>query len=140
MSRFPCSRCGQRVLGRVASLYWAWFNADGARTAWKQRLCVACVKSTLRELLSHAQDSTPDVCSCPACGSESTPDLDPIYLNLYLPRTDGQEFALTTCGPCAAKLRLIAQDGAEKLPDRSGTSGGGFNRDDKPDEWAEVLA
>ncbi len=139
MSVFPCAACGQRVPGRLASLYSAWFLADGARTAWKQRLCAPCASQRLGSLLRHAQDSPPDVTLCPACGSASTADLDPIYLTLYLPKQDPREFALTTCAPCAVRVRLDLQDRAEKLPDRNGGSGGGFKAEGE-DPWAGFAA
>jgi hypothetical protein len=139
MSVYPCAGCGQRVPGRLASIYSAWFLADGSRTAWKQRLCAPCVRSSLRNMLASAADSTSAVTACPACGSESASDLDPIYLTVYLPKRDPREFALTTCGPCAVRLRLSLQDRAERLPDRNGGDTGRSNRDED-DPFAEALA
>jgi DNA-directed RNA polymerase subunit RPC12/RpoP len=138
MSVYPCAVHGQRISGRLASLYSAWFLADGSRTAWKQRICANCVRSTLVELLAHAADSITDVVACPACGSDSSADLDPIYCTLYLPKQDPREYALSTCGPCAAKLRLRLQDGAQRLPDRNGGSAGGSSQAED-DSWAGIL-
>jgi len=59
--------------------------------------------------------------------------LDPIYLNLYLPKQDAREFALTTCGSCAAKLRISLQQGATKLPNRDGQSRGDSSAEDATD-------
>jgi len=138
MSVFPCAGCGRRVPGRLASVYSAWFLADGSRTAWRQRLCAPCVGEKLRTLLGHAQDSSLDVSVCPACGSESGSDLDPIYVTLYLPKQEPREFALTTDASCAVRLRLMLQDGAQKLPDRNGGAGGNFKADG--DDWTGVLS
>jgi len=140
MSPFPCAGCGQQARGRLAAIYSAWYLADGSRTAWKQRLCAPCVMQRLRQLLLHAQDSTSAVTSCPACGIESSQDLDPIYMTLYLPKQESREYALTTDATCAARLRLLLQDGAQRLPDRNGGSGGGFNRGADDDPFAGVLA
>jgi hypothetical protein len=136
MSVYPCAGCGQRVPGRLASLYTAWFLADGSRTAWKQRLCASCVGSQLKPLLAAALEPSPDVTACPACGKDASNDLDPIYLTLYLPKQESREFALTTCASCAVKLRLRLQDRAERLPDRSGherTCLGTY------DSWSDLL-
>jgi hypothetical protein len=136
MSIFPCSVCGQKPVGKIATVYSAWFQADGGRVAWKQRLCASCVSSTLRDLLRSASDSSQDVAACPACGTDASSDLDPIYLTLYLPKQDPREYALTTCGVCAAQLRLTLIDGAARLPDRVGGQNGGSSQ---ADDWAGVL-
>ena len=133
MSVRPCSFHGQRIDGKLASLYSAWFLADGSRTAWKQLLCAPCVREVLGPLFRAASANNQDVAACPACGSDSSSDLDPIYLNLYLPKQDAREFALTTCGSCAAKLRISLQQGATKLPNRDGQSRGDSSAEDATD-------
>jgi hypothetical protein len=138
VSVYPCSACGRRVPGRLASLYSAWFLADGSRTAWKQRLCVGCVSERLRPLLAAASQASPDVTACPACGGNASDQLDPIYLTLYLPKQEPREFALTTDASCAVTLRLGLQERAERLPDRNGSSGSQPNREDD-DPWAAAL-
>jgi hypothetical protein len=138
MSAYVCSGHGARVAGKLASLYSAWFNADGVRTAWRQRLCADCVSERLGVILRSASQQSQDVTACPACGADSSKDPDPIYLTLYLPKQDPREYALTTDAACAAKLRVGLQERAEKLPNRlNGSGGGGSNRDD--DNWAGVL-
>lgn len=138
MSVFPCSYCGQRVPGRLASIYSAWFLADGSRTAWKQRACAPCVTQQLRSLLAHAADDSSAVTACPACGSDALQDLDPIYLTVYLPKQEPREFALTTDGACAVSLRLRLQERAERLPDRDGRGSRGFG-DGADDPWEAAL-
>lgn len=137
MSVFPCAGCGQRVPGRLASLYSAWFLADGSRTAWKQRLCAPCVMRKFKPLLAAVASKSSDVTACPACGKNAAEDLDPIYLTLYLPKQEPKEFALTTDTTCAVTLRLSLQDGAERLPDRQQSSGFGGDRGN--DEWGALL-
>lgn len=122
LSRFPCSVCKTRNAGKLASAYWAWFRADGVRTAWKQRLCVECAQRELKQLLASATTSSLDVCRCPSCGADSSSDLDPIYLTIYVPKQEPSEWSLTTCASCAARVRITAQNGAEKLPDRQVSS------------------
>jgi hypothetical protein len=139
MSVYPCAGCGQRVPGRLASVYSAWFLADGSRTAWKQRLCAPCVSGKLRSVLAHAADDTSAVTACPACGKESSEDLDPIYLTVYLPKQEPREFALTTCASCAVTLRLDLQDRGERLPDRNGSESY-RDRNEGADPFEGVLA
>lgn len=137
MSMYPCGRCGRRTPGRLASLYSAWFLADGRRTAWKQRVCVECVATGLRALLASAGEASDSLVMCPACGVDSSGSLDPIYLTVYLPKQEAREFALTTCASCAVTLRLSLQERAERLPDREQ----GFTRAEVgADEWLSVLA
>src|SRR6476646_10764788 len=130
MSAFPCSVHGHKVDGRLASLYSAWFLADGSRSAWKQRICAPCVRQELGRLLAHAAEDNSAVTVCPACGSDSATDLDPIYLTLYLPKQEAREFALTNCSTCAVTLRVRLQVGAEKLPHRDGFNSGRSSNDE----------
>jgi hypothetical protein len=119
MVPFRCSSCGTRPRAKLAQLYWAWFRADGERTAWKQRLCVDCTDSQLRTLLASSQAASFDSTMCPSCGADASEDLDPIFLTLYVPRQERLDFELTTCASCAARIRVAAQVGAEKLENRS---------------------
>jgi hypothetical protein len=134
MSLKPCSFHGARIDGKLATLYSAWFRSDGERTAWKQSLCAPCVREVLAPMLKGVSDTSSDVSACPACGIDSSQDLDPIYLNLYLPRLDPKEYALPTCSSCAAKLRVSLQRGAMKLPNRDGATRAGYGPDNV-EEW-----
>jgi len=133
MSFARCSVHERRDAPKYAAVYSAWFNADGVRTAWKQRLCPDALREELIDVLSHALDDSSDASVCPACGSDSSTDLDPIYFNVYLPKQPVRVYELPTCGVCAATLRLRLQRGAEKLADRQQTS-------DRPDDDGFVGA
>lgn len=119
MVRAHCAGCGTRLGGKLASLYWAWFRADGERTAWKQRLCAICTGTRLGTLLAHSTEDSSALTMCPACGADASTDLDPIYLTVYPPKRERLDFELTTCAPCAARIRSAAQENAEKLANRS---------------------
>jgi hypothetical protein len=120
VSVYPCSVCRQRKPGKLASAYWAWFDAEGGRHAWKLRLCPACAGEHLLKWLEALRraDGTSDVSACLSCGSSTKMDSDPMYLTLYLPGKEPQEFALQLDAVCAAKLRIPIVDQAERLPDR----------------------
>lgn len=122
MLRLPCSGCGNRQNNKMASLYWAWNRADGVRTAWKQKLCVDCTLERLASLLEHSQDSNSDVTTCPSCGTDSSNELDPIYLTLYVPKRERTDWGFTTCAACAAQIRVLVQKHATRLADRQEAS------------------
>jgi len=132
----PCSICEQKVPGKLASLYAAWFRADGTRVASKQRLCVGCLQAGYVELLRKVADESNDTDTCPSCGSSNTDDLDPIYLTLYLPKQPEREFELGMDSACAAKLRLVLQQGCEPLQDRTAS---GRGPSPSPSAWDSVL-
>jgi len=121
MLRPVCAADGSRTAGKLASLYWAWFNANGERTAWKQRLCAAHAEQRLADLLAHSNDASGSASLCPSCGTSSEQDLDPIYLTVYAPHTERLDLELATCAPCAVSIRISAQEGAERLPNREQT-------------------
>jgi hypothetical protein len=122
MSVFPCSNCRQRKPGKLATAYWAWFLADGERSAWKLRYCPACAEDALLKLLNQVRgmDGTSDVFACVSCGTNAAEDSDPIYLTLYLPGKEPTEYALQLDGACAARLRIPVTTHGERLPDRGG--------------------
>lgn len=122
MSVFPCSACGQRRPGKLATAYWAWFRADGERSAWKVRYCAFCAPKEL-SIVSAAYVRLADVedaFACISCGANASEDSDPIYLTLYLPGKEPTELALQLDGACAAKLRGPITTIGERLPDRGG--------------------
>jgi hypothetical protein len=122
VSVYPCSVCRRRMPGKLASAYWAWFNADGARSAWKLRYCPECAAENLLALLNalREMDGTSDVFACVSCGSSAAEDSDPIYLTLFLPGKESMEYALQLDSACAAKLRIPVTTQGERLPDRGG--------------------
>jgi len=122
VSVYPCSMCRQRKPGKLASAYWAWFNADQERSAWKVRYCPACAAENLTTLFSRLRemDGTSDVFACVSCGSSASQDSDPIYLTLFLPGKEPTEYALQLDAACAARLRIPITSRGERLPDRGG--------------------
>jgi hypothetical protein len=123
MSVFPCSSCRQRKPGKLASAYWAWFNADGERSAWKVRYCPGCAEQNLLALLNELRkmgESDLEVWSCISCGGSAQTDSDPVYLTLYLPGKEPTEYALQLDAACAAKLRIPITTQGERLADRGG--------------------
>jgi hypothetical protein len=122
MSVFPCSVCRARKPGKLATTYWAWFLADGARSAWKLRYCLDCAAEALSLPLSGSRQSeeTLEVFACVSCGADAKEDSDPIYCTCYLPGKEPMEIALQLDSACAAKLRIPITQNGERLPDRGG--------------------
>jgi hypothetical protein len=122
MSVFPCSICRQRKPGKLASAYWAWFNADGGRSAWKLRYCPGCAVDRLLNLLTHLRElgDTTEVYACVSCGASASEDSDPIYLTLFLPGKEPTEYALQLDSACAAQLKIPITNSGERLADRGG--------------------
>lgn len=137
MSLFrPCSGCAEKKPGKYASLYWAHFNGNGERKAWRQNLCRECLVDTFASLLQSTNSGLTDVPTCPACGGTSTGDMDPVFLTLYLPKTDPKEYELATCAACAAKLLPLTEAGATPLENRSATPGAPSPTVSQP--WADL--
>ena len=126
MATTPCSVCRHKRPGKNASGYWAWFRADGSRSAYRMRYCADCAPEELgliSRLFAASQDSR-DTFACNACGADASGDSDPIYLTLFLPKRDVLEFALQLCGACAAKIRIPIVDQGEVLADRESSMRG----------------
>jgi hypothetical protein len=136
MSIRPCHLCGQRVRGKLASLYWAWYLADNTRVAWRQSLCLGCLQEAFATVLKAAKDADEDSHSCPNCGANVTDDLDPLFAVLYLPQSEQREFELELDAACAAKIRTLIVDQGDRLTDRSGAGRGPTPPSDN--RWAEL--
>lgn len=122
MSVFPCSMCRGRKPGKLASAYWAWFLADGSRSAWKLRYCLECATEWLSIIFesSRQMDGNLEAFACVSCGASAEMDNDPVYCTLYLPGREPAEYALQLDAACAAKLRIPITTHGERLPDRGG--------------------
>ena len=124
MSQYPCSSCGQRTKGRLATLYNAWFNDEGTRECYRQRLCASCITTLADILRASASESSLDVACCLGCGKDASAELSPIYLTVFLPKQEQREYALTMCLSCATSLRSTLMVGAQLMQDRGGNGGG----------------
>jgi hypothetical protein len=102
-------------------MYWAWTNADGRRRAWKQKLCLDCVKSTVLPLIIASEAP---VLICPACGIATADEYDAVYLTYCLPGQPNGQSEMPLCGACAVKVRQNALQGARELEDRGVGAGG----------------
>jgi hypothetical protein len=136
MSIRPCSLCKQRVPGKLATSYNAWFLADGKRICYRQRLCLPCLTTTFGTILRNSNSTSTDTATCPACGGSSETDSDPVFITLYLPKQDPREYELDLDAACAAKTRGAMQDGGELLADRQAQGEG--PQAPQPSPWDDL--
>ena len=114
MSLSPCSACGVRAPGKLAQITWAWWRADNKRVAYRQRLCLTCMATTVVPLEVNSRDLS---ANCPACGIDTSEDMDPVYATSFVPGIGKVRLELPTCGVCAVRIRERAMTGAVKLED-----------------------
>lgn len=115
----------------------AWMLADGSRVAYKQKLCLTCVATTLAPLYTASEQP---LMTCPSCGIDTTNDNDPVWIT-FVPKGLGKlRIEAPTCGPCAVKLRVWCQEGAEKLADQGSGAYGQTSAPDlsAADYWASM--
>jgi hypothetical protein len=111
----PCALCGKREPGKLTHCTWAWYRADGERSAWLQKLCFTCVCTSLVPLVTAARE---EPLKCPVCHTDPGDDMDPVYCTYFLEGVGKQQGEWATCGPCAVAVRERAQRGATKREDR----------------------
>lgn len=122
MSLFPCSGCGLRTPGKLASVTWAWSLANGSRIAWRQRLCQPCFLERAATIPMPLYDAE---LTCPMCGEGTKDDMDPVYCTAFVPSVGRFDFEWPTCAKCAVGMRLKAEEGAVRLEDRTVSLGAG---------------
>jgi len=139
VSLIPCDYCGKRVPEKLAQTSWAWYRADGQRTAYRQRLCTTCFCTTVLPL---DKPLDLDELHCPACGESTQHDMDPVYATVYIPGSGKQQFEFPTCPACAAELRTRAQKGAVKLEDRpvGGPGSGPPTHTTRESYWSSISS
>jgi hypothetical protein len=115
MSTKPCSIHGGRFSGKPASVYWAWFNPDRSRTAYRQVFCSGCFSDGPLQILKAGLEN-PD--ACPICHAVFGRDADQVFATVYIPKQEPLELAMACCGADAVAIRVASQVGAELMPDR----------------------
>jgi hypothetical protein len=122
VSVYPCSVCRQRKPGKLATAYWAWFREEGDRCAYKCRYCPDCAMEALHKLLLELRGmgQVREATACISCGSDANEDAVPIYLTLYLPKKEPEEFALMLDSSCSARIQAQIMAVGDPLADRGG--------------------
>jgi hypothetical protein len=136
MSFNPCSVCGQRQNGKIATVYSNWIEEGGSRRAFKQWYCALCLTELavyLKELASDGSSLTTD---CMKCAGPLSEGFRLIWLKVYPPHSVAREFAITMCVSCAASLQTRLQEGASVLPDRNARAAALASEDDE--QWDAI--
>jgi hypothetical protein len=116
-----CGLCEQQFVGKPASLYWAWTNADGRRRAWKQKVCPDCLREHYARAILASEEP---VLICPNCGISTVDDYDAVYLTYCIPGMPKAQAEMPCCPSCAVLMRSNALKGAVELQDRGVGVGG----------------
>jgi hypothetical protein len=120
MALFPCSICRKNKPGKLATAYWAWFKADGERTARKLRYCLEDAMSELAFVQRYLQETATngETFACLDCGSALGDDMSRLYVTLYLPNSMPVEVGLPLCEQHSIARRSELTELGEPLPDR----------------------
>ena len=124
MATVPCMIRGERYLGKGASLYIRWARGD----VWSRYKLVACLPHSAElfgPLMSNAYDELEDDPSltCAGCGTVASDDLvQRVFVTLYLPRTERQDFAVVLCEVCGQRIVELVSTNGVLLPDRETTT------------------
>lgn len=135
VSFYPCSNCGQRPPGKLATVYANWFEGE-KRAAWRNRLCVGCLTTLMGSLKGGESGDSSILTVCPMCGVDAAPTLNGIYLTVYPPKQSEREYALTTCASCAASLQKLLSERGDALGDRS--VGAAAPTDSPSSAWSSI--
>ena len=110
-----CGLCKQQRTEKPASLYWAWTAENGRRKAYKQKVCVDCMRDKYVPLIAASEEP---VLICPACGMSTVDDYEAVYLTYCLPGMPPGQSEMPLCAEHATIVRAWALEGASLLPDR----------------------
>jgi predicted RNA-binding Zn-ribbon protein involved in translation (DUF1610 family) len=136
MSMYPCSNCGQKPVGKIATSYANWFDKNGVQQGWKQWLCAPCLTVLVGSLKAGLSADPSILTVCPMCGKDASPQPIGIWLSIYPPKQEAREFALTMCESCGPKLQELLQAGGERL--RGGDAGARAPASNPNKEWGEI--
>ena len=137
MSLFPCSVHGAHVPGKLATVFARWNDSNGEFVGWKLRICASCLTTVMGSLTEHLLSDSSTLVLCPACGTDSSAQLQPLYLFVYAPKLQPREYALTTCESCATSWQGSFEGYGEKLPDRK--VGAGAEAPTTDFQWDSIL-
>jgi len=138
VSFIPCGICGEKPFGKIATVVSWWYGADNRREAWRQKCCARCLMDTVASFQAGQSTTSSALTVCPMCDSDSSSNLDGIFLNIYAPKRPVRECALPTCGSCATTLRKRLTTGAEMLADRRDNARAEALAITPEDEWSAL--
>lgn len=114
MSRFPCSACDDRIMGKAAYVYPSIYIGDD-QLGERQRLCARCADELLKSLRSEITNDLARGCCWKRHSGQGEPQAAAYaYVTVYDPKSEREDFGGPVCDKC---LGLAA---ATMLTDCSG--------------------
>lgn len=116
-----CGYCHEKPRGGLASAYWAWFDLEHKRVAYRIKYCPDDAVKQLAPLLkAWADKSDTDFgTTCLSCGELLENDYSLLYLRLYVPGNEEQAVDGELCPACYAQLIGEISEHGEQLKDRN---------------------
>jgi hypothetical protein len=115
-----CGYCHEKPRGGMASVYWAWFDADHQRVAYRVKYCAPDAARYLKPLLvawlEHLDNQFSSLCD--SCGEQLEQEQNVIYARIYLPGHEERDLDASLCDSCYAKLAGDFIEHGEQLKNR----------------------
>jgi len=116
MASKPCTACRKRFKDKATSVYAAWM-VNGTRRAYRAQLCTDCVYAEIAPYVKRSLARDFEV-GCDSCGGTGEDEYGAIYLTVYRPHLEPDQFELNFCSehqvPAQGRLAVISS----ALPDR----------------------
>lgn len=139
MAQAVCSYDRRRHSEKLASAYWAWFDQDGERHAYRVRYCLQHGQDVLLPLLRNMNDALdgidPAEACCVACGGLIPGGSVDLYAVLYFPKREPLRAVLPFCDGCHTPYFLDIEAVGEPMPDRPREA----LRDPSEDGWVTTY-
>lgn len=116
MAYQPCTSCKERYPGKATSVYSAWRNGDGMQRQ-VAKLCERCVHDSIAPYVKRAIERG-NATGCDQCGSTGPDDYDMVYLTVYLPKREREDFLLTFCSEHESEMHGRLAHLSVRLPER----------------------
>lgn len=113
----PCTSCAQKFPSKPTSIYSAWME-DDLRQSWVAKLCPDCTFNLVGPPVRRSIARKDDI-SCDLCGGSGPDDYDPLYLTVYQPKAEMEQFELVTCSECTQAVRELFLKMSQPVPNRS---------------------
>lgn len=130
-----CGYCQQKTRGPLASVYWAWFDQEHERVAFRVKYCSRHGAAVLHPLFMAWLDRVNNDFGqlCLTCGELLEQEDATLWARVYLPGQEERDLSAEQCGSCLAKLTAEIIEHGEQLKNRSEFAPARAN-----DAWAAI--
>lgn len=116
MAPKPCQACKKRFKDKATSVYWAWME-NGVRIAFRSQLDMDCVRDFVAPMVKNAVLRDYGT-GCDVCHATGPDDYELVYVTVYRPRVEAEQFELSFCGEDLEKTQHAIRLISGVLPDR----------------------